>query len=100
METMEPINDITTLRNVLFETISALKDKDQPIDIDRAKAINETAQVIINTAKAEIEYLKITGETTSTGFLTRNDKEISNNAVKIEEKKQGGYTHKMGQRHN
>lgn len=61
-------NDITTLREHLFATLEALKDKENPMDIDRARAVADTAQVIINTAKAEIDYLRVTGGKGS-GFI-------------------------------
>lgn len=54
-------NDILALRAVLFETLRSLKDRDDPIDIERAKAINETAQVIINSVKLEIDRMRISG---------------------------------------
>jgi len=54
-------NDILALRAVLFETLRSLKDRDDPIDIERAKAINETAQVIINSVKLEIDRMRIAG---------------------------------------
>ena len=54
-------NDIHALRAVLFDTLRSLKDRDDPIDIERAKAINETAQVIINSVKLEIDRAKIAG---------------------------------------
>ena len=62
-------NDITELRTRLFETIAALKDKDKPMDIDRAKAISDVAQVIINSAKVEVEYMRVAGGKGS-GFIT------------------------------
>ena len=52
-------NDITGLRNVLFETLRGVKDGTIPLD--RAKIINETAQVITNTAKAEVDFMKTAG---------------------------------------
>jgi hypothetical protein len=45
-------NKIEDLRNHLFATLEALQDKDNPMPLDRAKAISEVAQTIINTAKA------------------------------------------------
>ena len=54
-------NNIESLRQHLFETLAALKDKTNPMDIERAKAISDVAQVIINTAKVEVEYSKATG---------------------------------------
>lgn len=56
------MNDITALRTHLFDTLAALQDKNNPMDIDRAKAINETAQVIINSAKVEVDYARVTGK--------------------------------------
>ena len=82
-------NNITELRNVLFDTIRQLKDQSNPIEIDRAKAINETAQTIINSAKVEVEYAKATGSTSATKFLS--DSKQTN---------AGGYTHLVGQRGN
>jgi hypothetical protein len=41
---------IMDLRDYLFKTLQALKDTDQPMDVERAHAICEIAQTIINTA--------------------------------------------------
>ena len=49
-------NNITELRVILFDTLRGLKDK--TIDIEHAKAISDTAQVIINSAKVEADYAK------------------------------------------
>lgn len=62
-------NKITDLRDALFDTINALKDQDKPMELDRAKAIAEVAQTIINTAKVEVDYLRLTGQRTGTDFL-------------------------------
>ena len=62
-------NDITALRAHLFDTIEALRDKQNPMEIDRAKAISDVAQTIINTAKTEVEYLRVTGGQTGSGFI-------------------------------
>ena len=44
---------IADLRSSLFETLRGLTDKADPMDIDRARAVSEIAQTIINTAKVE-----------------------------------------------
>lgn len=62
-------NKIEDLRNHLFATLEALADDENPMDLDRAKAIAEVAQVVINSAKVEVDYLKVTGETHGTDFL-------------------------------
>lgn len=64
----QPKNDLTELRGHLFDTLRALKSKS--IDPEQAKAISDTAQTIINSAKIEVDYLRATGQTEgSTLFL-------------------------------
>jgi len=62
-------NKITDLRNHLFATIEALNDPDNPMEIDRAKAVSDVAQVIINSAKLEVDFIKATGRSEGTGFI-------------------------------
>ena len=52
---------ITDLRAHLFAVLAGLRDKDNPMDIERAKAISDVAQVVINSAKVEVDYMKIAG---------------------------------------
>lgn len=54
-------NKINDLRDHLFETLEALKDPDKPMELDRAKAITEVAQALINVAKVEVELVKAVG---------------------------------------
>jgi hypothetical protein len=61
-------NTITALRGHLFDTLRALKDPTNPMDIERAKAVSDVAQTIINSAKVEVDHLKITGGKGS-GFI-------------------------------
>lgn len=61
-------NKIEDLRNHLFATLEALQDPTKPMDIERAKTIAEVAQVIVNSAKVECEFIKATGEG-ETGFI-------------------------------
>lgn len=63
-------NDIEALRSHLFDTLAALKDKNDPMDLERAKAVSDVAQVIINSAKVEVDYAKVTGSKGS-GFLEK-----------------------------
>ena len=62
-------NKIEDLRNHLFETLEALKDKEKPMDIDRAKAIAQVAGVIIESAKAETRHLEVIGGRGGSGFI-------------------------------
>lgn len=60
---------INNLREHLFATIKDLRNKKNPLEIDRAKAIADVAQTIINSAKVEVEHLKITGADSNSGFI-------------------------------
>jgi hypothetical protein len=68
MSEPQPQNDIVELRASLFDTLRALSDKENPMELERAKAINETAQTIINSVKAEYDAIKVIGGTGS-GFI-------------------------------
>jgi hypothetical protein len=54
-------NKIEDLRNHLFETLESLKDKEAPMELERAETIAKVAQVIVNSAKVEVDFLKHTG---------------------------------------
>jgi hypothetical protein len=56
-------NKIDDLRDHLFATIEGLLDTENPLDIDRAEAVAKVAQVIVNSAKAESDFLKATDST-------------------------------------
>jgi hypothetical protein len=49
------------LRTHLFATLASLRDEDNPMDVDRARAISDVAKTVIDSAKAEIDYIKATG---------------------------------------
>lgn len=56
------------LRNHLFETLEALKDEAKPMELERAITIAQVAQVLVDTAKVEVAFVKITGSAGS-GFI-------------------------------
>lgn len=53
-------NTIDDLRNLLMETMRGVKDGS--LDIERAKAVSDIGQTVINAAKVEVEYAKATGQ--------------------------------------
>jgi hypothetical protein len=59
---------ITQVRQSLLDTLADLRNRENPMDIERAKAVATVASVLVDTAKVENEYLKITGQDRS-GFL-------------------------------
>jgi hypothetical protein len=61
-------NKIEDLRNHLFATLEGLRDKDAPMEIERAKAISQVAQTIIESAKVECKYIELIGGK-GTGFI-------------------------------
>jgi hypothetical protein len=62
-------NKISHLRDHLFAVIEALQDKDEPMDLERARTVAAVAQVIVNTATAETKYMQVTGSMQGTGFI-------------------------------
>lgn len=56
-----PNNTLEDLRVHLFETLAALRDKEKPMDIERAKAISEVAKTVIDSAKVEVDFVRATG---------------------------------------
>lgn len=49
---------IDDLRAALFETLD--KVRDGTLDVERARAVNEVAKTIVDTAKVEVDYLRVT----------------------------------------
>jgi hypothetical protein len=62
-------NKISDLRNHLFQVLEELNDPDSNYDIAKAKAVADVAQVIINSAKIENDFIRITGASHGTGFI-------------------------------
>ena len=63
-------NKLEDLRNHLFAALEGLSDAEKPMDIDRARAIAEVAQVVINSAKVEVDFLRLhDGRAKGTGFV-------------------------------
>ena len=56
-----PTITLDDLREQLFETLKELRAKDKPMDVERAKAISAVAQTFINSAKAEVDFVKAAG---------------------------------------
>jgi hypothetical protein len=59
-------NSIEDLRTHLFDALRGLKNN--TVDVEKAKAMSDVAQTIINSAKVEVEYIKASGAKGS-GFL-------------------------------
>lgn len=75
-------NKIEDLRNIVFAALERLDDDatmEDPItlekEIKRAAAIADLAQVIVNSAKVEVDFIKAT-EKDGTGFINDEQKKL------------------------
>lgn len=74
-------NRIQDLRDHLFATLEALKDKEAPMEVERARAISEISGKIIDTARVEVDMVKalnaagVAIQSVPTGFLTLEKQE-------------------------
>lgn len=66
--------NINDLRKTLFETLQGVKDGS--VSVEKAKAVSELSQNIINTAKVEIDYLKAGGKVTSEFIEVNQPKQL------------------------
>ena len=81
-------NNISDLYNVMMETITKLRDGS--LAVENAKAINESAQVIVNIAKVECDYLKM-AEKKDSKFLTDKNVAIEATLKEIAQKNSQPY---------
>lgn len=54
-------NNISKLQDVLFDTLTKLKDPENPMELERASTICEVSNVLISSAKAEIDFVRAAG---------------------------------------
>jgi len=64
---------IEDLRETLFETIELVKSG--KMDIDKAKAIADISQILVNSAKVEVDFLKHVNQQGNTGFISSSPNE-------------------------
>ena len=66
---------VEDLRQDLFDTLAKLKDGS--MEIDKAKAITNVAQTIVNSAKVEVDFIKaVGGIATGSGFIPLEAKRL------------------------
>lgn len=51
---------INELRTHLMATLTSLRDRENPMEPDRARAVAQVAGVLVDTAKVEVDFLKAT----------------------------------------
>lgn len=65
--------NIQEMRQILMDTLKDLRNRENPMEPDRARAISQIASVMVESAKVEVEFCKITQQDESTFFSTSND---------------------------
>ena len=62
---------LNTLRDHLFQQLDKLNDPNanQEIELKKANAMIGIGNVLVNSAKAEVEFMKATGNRNSSGFI-------------------------------
>lgn len=53
------MHTIADLRELLFKQIGNILDPDKQVDLVGARVVNDSAQIIVNTAKVEVEHAKV-----------------------------------------
>lgn len=66
-------NKIDDLRNHLFATLEALQDDTNPMDLERARTVALVAQTVINSAKAEVDFINAIGKPVQQGLMQPDD---------------------------
>ncbi|MEI7296625.1 hypothetical protein WCQ02_31165 [Paraburkholderia tropica] len=83
------MSTITDMREHLMQTLAALRDRENPMDVDRARAVAQVAGVLVDSAKVEVEYIKATGAEGDSLFISPLN---SNPDRLLEGEKNGGTT--------
>ena len=65
------------LREHLMATLADLRNREQPMEPDRARAVAQVAGVLVDTAKVEIDYLKVTGQDRARFLEQPPDQEVA-----------------------
>lgn len=56
---------INTLREHLLGTLADLRNRQDPMEPDRARAVAQVASVLVDTARVEVDYIKASGQDVS-----------------------------------
>lgn len=56
---------INELRTELLATLRDLRNRHAPMEPDRARAVAQVAAVLVDSARVEVEYIKVTGQDNS-----------------------------------
>lgn len=66
---------ITQLRQHLLDTLADLRNRDNPMEPDRARAVAQVASVLVDTARVEVDFMKVTDQSQSS-FLGKQEEPL------------------------
>jgi hypothetical protein len=58
-------NNISTVRKHLLDTLADLRNRENPMEVERARAVADVARVLVDSAKVEVDFIKASGATGS-----------------------------------
>lgn len=67
-------NTIAALREILFDHIRAAKDTSVPLDMQRHKVVAESSRLLVDLAKAEIDYADVMNGAVDVPFFEHQDR--------------------------
>lgn len=73
-------NNMTTVRQHLLDTLADLRNREKPMDVDRARAVADVARVLVDSAKVEVDYIKATAGN-GTPFMQPEESQALPNGV-------------------
>lgn len=68
-------NKMVDMRNHLMATLEDLRDLEKSVDLDRAYCIAAVSQVLVNSVRVEVDFLRVTDSVRGTGFLPSDAEE-------------------------
>ncbi|MDN7904912.1 hypothetical protein QZM18_12415 [Burkholderia diffusa] len=90
------MSTITDMREHLMRTLATLRDRENPMHVDRARAVAWVAGVLVDGAKVEVDYIKATGATGDSLFISpliRDPERLLNGTKGEIEKTPTGFVH-------
>lgn len=86
---------ISELRQQLLDTLKDLRNREQPMEPDRARAVAQVASVLVDSAKVEVDYIKATGSDRSDFIEPAAQITTDSRSAGLPHWPQGGVVHKL-----
>ena len=64
------MSTIPDMREPLMKPLADLRDREKPMDVERARAVAQVASVLVDSAKVEVDYIKATGASGDSLFIS------------------------------